>query len=128
MQPLGHASECDDGLRRSSMHHAWQPREVRADRIWARSHSGGMRISQAIHGESREVWRKGDLFQENIVRTGRIVRHAASSVHTLKLINVLGPNVWVIGTSEASRPCAIKTRPIRGTLFRGSNICQRPPR
>ncbi len=27
-----------------------------------------------------------------------------SSVHTLKLTKVLGPNVWVIGTSAASRP------------------------
>lgn len=33
-----------------------------------------------------------------------ILRQAISSVQTLKLINVFGPNVWVIGTSEASRP------------------------
>ena len=54
--------------------------------------------------------------------------HAASSVQTLKLTSVFGPNVWVIGTSEASRPCAISTRPIRGMLLRGSNVYQRPPR
>jgi hypothetical protein len=56
-----------------------------------------------------------------------IIHDAASSVQTLKLTSVFGPNVWVIGTSEASRPCAIRTRPIRGMLLRGSNICQRPP-
>src|SRR5689334_21820963 len=56
------------------------------------------------------------------------IAHATiSSVHTLKLTSVFGPNVWVIGTSEASRPRAIRMRPIRGTLLRGSNVCQRPP-
>src|SRR5947207_15040319 len=54
--------------------------------------------------------------------------YSTSSVHTLKLSNVFGPNVWVIGTSEASRPCAIRTRQIRGTLFRGSHVWQWPPR
>ncbi len=54
--------------------------------------------------------------------------HSISSVHTLKFTSVLGPKVWVIGTSAASRPCAISTRPIRGSLLRGSNMCQRPPR
>src|SRR5262249_49542232 len=59
---------------------------------------------------------------------GRVVRHqATSSVQTLKLTSVFGPNVWVIGTSDASRPWAINIRPIRGTLLRGSNVCQRPP-
>src|ERR1700757_200111 len=59
---------------------------------------------------------------------GRVVRHqATSSVQTLKLTSVFGPNVWVIGTSDASRPWAINIRPIRGTLLRGSKVCQRPP-
>src|SRR5579864_8671419 len=49
-----------------------------------------------------------------------------SSVQTLKLSSVLGPNVVVMATSEASRPRAIRIRPIRGTLLRGSNICQAP--
>lgn len=57
-----------------------------------------------------------------------ILRHTASSVQTLKLTNVFGPNVWVIGTSDASRPCAIRTRPILGTLLRGSKVRQCPPR
>lgn len=51
-----------------------------------------------------------------------------SSVQTLKLTSVLGPNVVLIATSIASRPLAISTRPIRGTLFRASKIYQRPPR
>ena len=51
-----------------------------------------------------------------------------SSVQTLKLTSVLGPNVVVIATSIASRPLAIKIRPIRGALLRGSNVYQCPPR
>src|SRR6266851_668618 len=51
-----------------------------------------------------------------------------SSVHTLKLVNVLGPNVLLIATSEASRPRAINTLPMRGTLLRASKVCQCPPR
>jgi len=51
-----------------------------------------------------------------------------SSVHTLKLFNVLGPNVVLIATSEASRPRAINTLPMRGVLLRASKVCQCPPR
>src|SRR5258708_37508347 len=51
-----------------------------------------------------------------------------SSVHTLKLVNVLGPNVLLIATSEASRPRAINTLPMRGVLLRASKMCQCPPR
>src|SRR6187402_2000746 len=50
-----------------------------------------------------------------------------SSVQTLKDSSILGPKVVAIATSEASRPRAIRIRPMRGTLLRGSNICQRPP-
>jgi hypothetical protein len=45
-----------------------------------------------------------------------------SSVTTVKLTKALGPNVVVRATSIASRPLAINTRPIRGTLFRGSKL------
>lgn len=51
-----------------------------------------------------------------------------SSVQTRNSVSVLGPKVWVSGTSAASRPCAIRMRPIRGALLRGSKTCQRPPR
>ena len=47
-----------------------------------------------------------------------------SSVHTLKLFSVLGPKVLLIGTSVASRPRAISTRPMRGVLFRASKVYQ----
>src|SRR5271157_3105585 len=50
-----------------------------------------------------------------------------SSVQTLKLSRKLGPNVVAIATSEASRPLAMRTRLMRGTLLRGSKTCQRPP-
>ena len=43
-----------------------------------------------------------------------IVETVAAEIQTLKLTSVFGPNVWVIGTSEASRPCAIRMRPILG--------------
>ena len=50
-----------------------------------------------------------------------------SSVQTLKLTRVLGPNVVAMATSMASRPLAISTRPIRGMLLRASKVYQRPP-
>jgi hypothetical protein len=53
---------------------------------------------------------------------------STSSVETLKLTSVLGPNVVAMATSIASRPLAISIRPIRGTLLRGSKVYQRPPR
>jgi len=54
--------------------------------------------------------------------------YATSSVQTLKPTSVLGPKVWVIDTSAASRPEAISTRPMRGSLCRASNVYQLPPR
>jgi hypothetical protein len=51
-----------------------------------------------------------------------------SSVNTLKLDNWLGPKEVTIATSVASRPFAIKIRPMRGLLWRASNVYQRPPR
>src|ERR1700737_591402 len=51
-----------------------------------------------------------------------------SSVHTLKLVSVLGPNVLLIATSEASRPRATNTLPMRGVLLRASKVCQCPSR
>jgi hypothetical protein len=51
-----------------------------------------------------------------------------SSVITLKPASVHGPNEVTIATSVASRPRAIKMRPMRGTLLRESKVYQRPPR
>src|ERR1700694_4304598 len=57
----------------------------------------------------------------------RVPPAGISSAQTLKLSSVLGPNVVAIATSHASRPRAIRMRPIRGTLLRGSNVCHLPP-
>jgi Quinolinate synthetase A protein len=51
-----------------------------------------------------------------------------SSVNTLKPASMHGPNEVTIATSVASRPRAIKIRPMRGLLWRASNVYQRPPR
>ena len=51
-----------------------------------------------------------------------------SSAQTRNPDRVAGPNVWVSGTSAASRPCAMRIRPIRGALLRGSKAYQRSPR
>src|SRR5258708_13944202 len=56
-----------------------------------------------------------------------VVPALTSSVQTVKPASVGGPNVLLIATSVASRPRAMSTRPIRGMLFRGSNVCQCPP-
>lgn len=51
-----------------------------------------------------------------------------SSAHTLKLSSVEGPKLVVSATSAASLPQAIRTRPMRGVLFRASNVYQSSPR
>ncbi len=51
-----------------------------------------------------------------------------SSVTTLKLASVHGPNSVTMATSVASRPRAIRMRPMRGLLWRASKVYQRPPR
>ena len=51
----------------------------------------------------------------------------ASSAQTRKPGNAPGPKICVRGTSAASRPWAMRMRPIRGALLRGSKVCQRPP-
>jgi hypothetical protein len=51
-----------------------------------------------------------------------------SSVNTLKPASMHGPKEVTIATSVASRPRAINIRPMRGVLWRASNVYQRPPR
>jgi uncharacterized protein (DUF1697 family) len=61
--------------------------------------------------------------------SGKAVRApSTSSVMILKRVSVLGPKVWVIGTSAASRPKAIGIRPLRRALLRGSKTCHCPER
>src|SRR5258708_11981679 len=50
-----------------------------------------------------------------------------SLVITLKLASVHGPNEVTIATSVASRPRAIKIRPMRGLLWRATYGFPRPP-
>jgi len=47
-----------------------------------------------------------------------------SSVITSKRESVAGPNAVDRATSVASRPVAIKIRPMRGVLCRASTVCQ----
>ena len=51
-----------------------------------------------------------------------------SSLITLKPESIQGPNEVEIATSVASRPRAMRIRPIRGMLCRASNVYQRPAR
>ena len=51
-----------------------------------------------------------------------------SSVIKLKPASMHGPNEVTMATSVASRPRAIRMRPILGLLCRASNVYQQPPR
>ncbi len=57
-----------------------------------------------------------------------LAQPATSSVRTVKRSSVDGPKLVVSATSAASRPRAISTRPMRGTLLRGSKVYQASPR
>ncbi len=67
----------------------------------------------------------------NLDRSGQAMRATSagvtSSVTTLKPASVWGPNEVTIATSVASRPRAIRMRPMRGSLCRASNVYQRSP-
>ena len=47
---------------------------------------------------------------------------------TAKRLRACEPNVVIIGMSAASRPRAIRIRPICGYCVSGRNVNQRPPR
>jgi hypothetical protein len=53
---------------------------------------------------------------------GKPAQSFTSSVQTRNDFSLFGPNVVLMATSEASRPRAIKTRPIRGMLLRASKV------
>src|SRR6185369_4398673 len=57
-----------------------------------------------------------------------IGQDAISSVRTMKLSRVVGPKVMMSATSAASLPLAMRIRPMRGMLLRGSNVYQPSPR
>jgi hypothetical protein len=56
------------------------------------------------------------------------IAYRTSSVTTWKPASVLGPKIVDSATSVASRPRAIRMRPMRGVLCRASKVCQCPPR
>lgn len=58
-------------------------------------------------------------------RTGATSASVTSSVHTVKFLSWFHPKVVEIATSAASRPRAITMRPMRGSLWRASNVYQR---
>src|SRR5579863_2490650 len=62
------------------------------------------------------------------VPAASLVVGTASSAHTVIFARRGEPYVVTIATSSASRPRPISTRPIRGSLLRGSNVHQRPAR
>src|SRR5271166_2523472 len=51
-----------------------------------------------------------------------------SSVTTTNLVREVWPKEVVMAQSVASRPVAIRTRPMRGVLCRASRVHQRSPR
>src|ERR1017187_8624627 len=57
-----------------------------------------------------------------------LAHHPIWSAQQVIPLNVAFPYVVTIGTSAASRPRAIITRPRRRSLLRGSNVHQRPSR
>src|SRR5580698_10481194 len=85
------------------------------------------RISAEVTAEAAAQKTARDSAREP-APAGGIYVATTSSVKTWKLASVLTPNVLLIGTSTASRPRPIRTRPIRGMLLRGSKVCQAPPR
>ena len=87
-------------------------RSHRRDHRRGRRCLGGKHRHKARHAESIEV----DHVVSHFVRPD------------LETDQRIGPEGWVIGTSAASRPWAISTRPIRGMLLRGSNVYHCPPR
>src|SRR6185295_7323649 len=84
------------------------------------------RLRIAIHGEvaHRQKRHQDRLPLPEPTGTFSLI----SSVITVKLSRNAGPKVIAMATSDASRPRAIRTRPIRGMLLRGSKMYQRPPK
>ncbi len=86
--------------------------------------------------DHRSAGAMGHLGWQRIRRARGVTIHGAdaqipsatSSAQTRKPSSLLGPNVVTMATSAASLPLAIKNRPMRRVLLRGSNVCHAPPR
>ncbi|MFK4441375.1 hypothetical protein ABH944_001173 [Caballeronia udeis] len=84
-----------------------------------------------LQGGAEQVPARGGAGLFRVARSRLDIRskcacYCASQI-TSNLSSLVGPNVLLIATSAASRPRAINTRPIRGTLLRASKVCQVPP-
>ena len=66
--------------------------------------------------------------RRRLVLAARQLTGTASSAMTFIEARYGAPNVVAIATSPASRPRPISTRPLRRSLFLGSNVHQRSPR
>ncbi len=79
------------------------------------------------HPKSKE--RKRFFFEKKKQKTFISYGYSTtSSVTTVKPESTEGPKIVEMATSVASRPLAIKIRPMRGMLWRASKVYQRPPR
>jgi len=66
--------------------------------------------------------------RNNVPRIGRVLMARGRDACDVALTTHFGPKVVDSATSHASRPRAMSTRPMRGTLLRASNVYQRSPR
>src|ERR1700758_5620847 len=84
---------------------------------------------RGVDPQCQIVWQNRRLMlRQKMPWTAEYHSGGTSSAQTRNPDKFAGPNVLVRGTSEASRPCAIRIRPIRGALLRGSKAYQRSPR
>jgi hypothetical protein len=86
--------------------------------------------ANSLRGNSKCTSKNNLILADGFYVTNWIAqtRGYISSVQTRKPDRTPGPKICVRGTSAASRPWAMRMRPLRTSLLRGSNACQRPPR
>src|ERR1700739_3428863 len=69
-----------------------------------------------------------DLYIKQAHRRATQSTYTSGSHITRNLLSTEAPNVLLIATSAASRPRAIRMRPVRGALLRGSKVSHPLPR
>src|SRR5216684_5300443 len=103
-------------------------RDASAVLAWDAGGGSGCRQPRATSSLRREH-RTGTRPHSQAVRHAReLAADVTSWVLTLKPARVHRPNEVTIATSVASRPRAIRMRPMRGVLWRASNVYQPPLR
>ncbi len=77
---------------------------------------------------ARKTWMPGT--SPGMTMNGGVARYAGttSSLMTRNFVRSIRPKLVVSATSAASRPVAIRMRPIRGWLWRASNVYHCPDR